>query len=96
MVETTYTLHLPASIKQTVEAMAKVDGVSVEHWIAMTIAHRIGAQMNVADYFKLRAGDARPSDLLPFLDRAPSGPTIPGDELPENYVPRNRSKPAAE
>jgi len=33
------------------------------------------------DFLKHRAGDARPEDLLPFLDNARREPPVPGDDL---------------
>ena len=42
---------------------------------------KVGAVDASADFFKRRAGDAKPSDLLPFLENARNEPPPPGDEL---------------
>ncbi|MGO4127115.1 hypothetical protein AB4Z01_22120 [Inquilinus sp. YAF38] len=44
------------------------------------MAEKIGAVDTAAVFLRRRAGDARPEDLLPFLDRASDEPPPPGDE----------------
>lgn len=96
MAKASYPLKLPASLKSAAEKLAKEDGVSLNQWISMTIAHRIGAQETAKEFFRRRAGNAKPEDLLKFLDKAPKGVIVPGDELPENYRASKAAKPAAE
>ena len=81
MTKASYPLKLPASIKAAAQRLAKEDGVSLNQWISVAIAQKIGAVETQADYLKTRAGDAAPADLLPFLDRARNEPPVPGDEL---------------
>jgi hypothetical protein len=81
MSKASYPLKLPASVKAAAARLAKEDGVSLNQWIAVAIAQKIGAVETAADFLKRRAGDARPSDLIPYLDRALRSPPVSGDEL---------------
>ena len=80
MSKATYPLKLPASIKNAAARLAKEDGVSLNQWIASAVAEKVGAVETAAEFFKRRAGKAKPSDLLWFLDRAPAKPPTRGDE----------------
>lgn len=71
MSKATYPLKLPASIKAAAARLAREDGVSLNQWIASAVAEKIGTVETAAHFLARRAGDARPEDLLPFLDRAP-------------------------
>jgi len=81
MTKASYPLKLPTSIKTAAQRLAREDGVSLNQWIAVAVAEKIGAVETAADFLRLRAGDAKPSDLLPFLDSAGSEPPARGDEL---------------
>ncbi len=72
MSKATYPPKLPASIKAAAAKLAKEDGVSLSQWIAAAMAEKVGAVETAADFFKRRAGKAKPTDLLWFLDRAPT------------------------
>jgi hypothetical protein len=80
MTKTSYPLKLPASVKAAAQRLAREDGVSLNQWIAAAVAEKIGAVDTAAVFLRRRAGDARPEDLLPFLDRASDEPPPPGDE----------------
>jgi len=80
MSKVSYPLKLPASIKTAAQRLAREDGVSLNQWISVAVAQKIGAVETAADFFKRRAGDAKPSDLLPFLNNARDEPPAPGDE----------------
>jgi hypothetical protein len=60
---------LPASIKEAAARLAKEDGVSLNQWIAVAVAQKISVVETASDFLGRRAGNARPSDMLPFLDR---------------------------
>jgi len=77
-----YPLKLPASIKAAAQRLAREDGVSLNQWISVAVAQKIGAVETAAEFFKHRAGQARPGDLLPFLEKARDEPPPPGDERP--------------
>ena len=80
MNKASYPLKLPMSVKAAAQRLAKEDGVSLNQWIAVAVAEKIGSVETAADFLGRRAGDARPSDLTAFLDRASNEPPPPGDE----------------
>lgn len=71
-----YPLKLPMSVKAAAQRLAKEDGVSLNQWIAVAVAEKVGSVETAADFLRRHAGDSRPSDLTAFLDRA-------GDEPPQ-------------
>lgn len=81
MSRASYPLKLPASVKAAAARLAKEDGVSLNQWIAVAIAQKIGAVETASDFLKRRAGNARPEDMLPFLDKAKKEPPPIGDEI---------------
>jgi hypothetical protein len=72
MSKATYPLRLPASIKSAAAKLVKEDSVSLNQWIASAVAEKVGAVETAADFFRQRAGKAKPKDLLWFLDSAPA------------------------
>lgn len=76
-----YPLKLPTSVKNAAQRLAKEDGVSLNQWIASAVAEKVGAVETAADFFKARAGNAKPEDLDWFLARAHGKPIVAGDEL---------------
>ena len=84
MSKATYPLKLPSSVKAAAARLAKKDGVSLNQWIASAVAQKVGAVETAADFFRLRAGDASPTDLHAFLARAPDREPDPGDDLPSH------------
>ena len=76
----TYPLKLPQSIKRAAERLAKEDGVSLNQWISVAVAQKVGSVETAAAFLKRRAGSAEPADLHRFLREAPDVPPIPGDE----------------
>jgi hypothetical protein len=81
MSKASYPLKLPVSVKAAAQRLAKEDGVSLNQWIAVAVAEKIGVIETAADFLRRRAGDARPTDMLPFLDKARREPPAAGDEL---------------
>ena len=75
-----YPLKLPSSVKKAAQRLAKEDGVSLNQWISVAVAEKIGAVETAADFFMRRAGNATPQDLAWFLERAHGKPVMPGDE----------------
>src|SRR5207244_8974851 len=88
MSKATYPLKLPASIKAAAARLAKEDGVSLNQWITAAVAQKIGAVETAADFFRRRAGNARPEDLKAFLASAPDVPPEPGDEISDHLRAR--------
>jgi hypothetical protein len=76
-----YPLKLPISMKVAAERLAKEDGVSLNQWISVAIAQKIGAVETAADFLKFRKGDARAADMLPFLKNARNEAPPVADEI---------------
>jgi hypothetical protein len=76
-----YPLKLPISMKAAAERLAKEDGVSLNQWIAVAIAQKIGAVETAADFLNRRAGAAKAADLVPFLMDARKETPPVGDEV---------------
>jgi hypothetical protein len=81
MTKAAYPLKLPISMKIAAERLAKEDGVSLNQWISVAIAQKIGAVETAADFLKNRAGTARVEDMLPFLKNARNEKLPLGDEV---------------
>lgn len=77
MNRSTYPLKLPNSIKREAQRLAKEDGVSLNHWISVAVAQKIGAVDTAAEFFKRRSAGATGDALARFLDRVPDrGPDL--------------------
>lgn len=81
MNKASYPLKLPISVKTAAQRLAKEDGVSLNQWISVAIAQKIGVVETAADFLSRRAGSARPSDMLPFLEAAKGEVPPAGDTL---------------
>ena len=77
----TYPLKLPQSINRAAERLAKEDGVSLNQWISVAVAQKVGVVETAAELLGNRAGNATPEDLRKFLAAAPDVPPMPGDEI---------------
>lgn len=82
MTKAAYPLKLPASVKQAAQRLAREDGVSLNQWIAVAVAEKIGAVESAADFLRRRAGDAQAEDMLTILKAAPDAQPEPDDALP--------------
>jgi HicB family len=81
MSKASYPLKLPASVKAAAARLAKEDGVSLNQWISVAIAQKIGVVETAADFLSRRAGKAKAADMLPFLDKAKREAPPVGDEV---------------
>ena len=81
MSRASYPLKLPVSVKEAAARLAREDGVSLNQWIAVAIAQKIGVVETAADFLNRRAGMAQAKDLLPFLDKAKREVPPIGDAL---------------
>ena len=81
MNKASYPLKLPASIKSAAQRLAREDGVSLNQWILVAVAEKIGAVETAAEFLRVRAGKAKSADLLPFLDAAAGDLVSPADEV---------------
>jgi hypothetical protein len=72
-------LKLPLSIKKAAQRLAKEDGVSLNQWIAVAVAQKVGVVETAAEFFKKSAGKATGSGLMKFLRGAPKANPEPDD-----------------
>ena len=80
MSKSTYPLKLPNSVKNAAAELAKIDGVSLNQFIAAAVAEKVGALRTASEFLHPRAGSARPKDLIKYLRRAPKVDPVKGDE----------------
>lgn len=74
-----YALKLPHSVKNAAQRLAAEDGVSLNQFIAVAVAEKIGAIESANVFLKQRAGRAKPSDMKSVLRRAPRAATLATD-----------------
>jgi hypothetical protein len=77
MSKAAYPLKLPASVKAAATRLAKADGVSLNQFIAVAVAEKVGVLETAQDFLQRRAGKAKPRDLLKFTHKA--GREIPSE-----------------
>ncbi|MFZ1345686.1 MAG: pilus assembly protein HicB [Tabrizicola sp.] len=63
-------LNLPQSLKKAVEDFAAKDGVSVNQYIALAVAEKIGAR-GAAEFFAERGKNGDPARAVAFLEGRP-------------------------
>lgn len=80
MSKATYPLKLPLSIKKAAQRLAKEDGVSLNQWIAVAVAEKVGVVETAAMFFQKHAGKATGDGLLKYLQNAPKTRSEPEDE----------------
>ncbi len=77
-----FSLTIPDDLKEQAAAQAEATGVSLNQYVAMALAARVGAQAEAERYFAARAARAVPGRAREILARAGQGnPPLPGDEL---------------
>lgn len=81
MNKSTYPLKLPVSIKKAAQRLAKEDGVSLNQWIAVAVAQKVGVAETAADFFAARSRSADGTGLIDFLENAPDALPDPNDQL---------------
>lgn len=72
MSKATCPLKLPLAIKKAAQRLAKEDGVSLNQWIAIAVAEKIGVVETAAEFFAERKGKASGAGLIKFLRHAPN------------------------
>ncbi|HYM77738.1 MAG TPA: pilus assembly protein HicB [Candidatus Dormibacteraeota bacterium] len=81
MSKSTYPLKLPTSIKKAAQRLAQEDGVSLNQWIAVAVAEKVGVVETAAGFFKKRGEGATGESLMKFLRNAPNTPPEPEDAI---------------
>lgn len=72
MSKSAYPLKMPNSVKAAAARLAKADGVSLNQFIAVAVAEKVGAMETAAEFLRRRAAKARPANLRRYLRRAPN------------------------
>ncbi len=72
MSKASYPLKMPISVKTAAARLAKADGVSLNQFIAVAVAEKVGAIETADEFLRLRAAKAKPADLMKFLRQAPN------------------------
>lgn len=80
MSKSTYPLKLPSSVKNAAAELAKLDGVSLNQFIAAAVAEKVGTLRTAAEFLQERAGTAKPKEMIKYLRRAPKVIPEKGDE----------------
>jgi hypothetical protein len=75
------TVMLPPSLRNAAQKLADEDGISLDQWVSIAVAQKIGSIESAEVFFKLRAQGADRVDFLDILRNAPDRPPDPGDEL---------------
>lgn len=81
MSKASYLLKMPKSVKEAAARLAKEDGVSLNQFIAVAVAEKVGTIETAQEFLKRRAAKAKPSDLMRFLRGAPAGAPAKEDEI---------------
>lgn len=82
MSKATYPLKLPLSTKKAAQRLAKEDGVSLNQWIAVAVAEKVGVVETAEAFFRGRAKGRTGKGLIKFLRQAPRKLPEPEDTKP--------------
>lgn len=80
VVKARVSLNLPASLKAAAEKYAERDGVSLNQFISVALAEKVGAQ-GAAAFFAERGEGGSKASALAFLSNAPDVDPDPKDEI---------------
>jgi hypothetical protein len=81
MNRSSYPLKLPASLKKAAQRLADEDGVSLNQFICVAIAEKVGALEAADAFFRERAAGATGAGLRRFVENAPDVPPVAQDAL---------------
>lgn len=82
MSKSSYPLKMPHSVKAAAARLAKIDGVSLNQFIATAVAEKVGALETANEFLRRRAGKAKPEEFVRFLLSAPEVHPAEEDVLP--------------
>lgn len=90
---TALTIRLPNSVHESIKALARKDGISVNQFIASAAAEKM-ASFQTLDYLRREAALGKRDDFEQFLKRVPDVPVQMGDELfsDSDIVKKTRNK----
>jgi len=82
----TISVKLPPSLGKAARELAEEDAVSLNHWVSLAVAQKIGLVETAEAFFKRRSQGAADVDFLEMLRNAPDRTPDPGDELTSSSV----------
>ena len=77
---TALTIRLPNSVHESIKALARRDGISVNQFIASAAAEKM-ASLQTLDFLRREAALGKREDFEQFLKRVPDAPAQAGDEI---------------
>ncbi len=78
--QSSFPLRLPPGIRSRVERLAQAEGISLNQFISLTLAEKLGASDERAFFAERKAG-ADFDDLREFISRQGGKPPRAGDEI---------------
>ena len=81
MSKASYPLKMPISVKTAAARLAKADGVSLNQFISVAVAEKVGAIETADEFLRLQAAKAKPADLIKFLRQAPNVKPADNDRI---------------
>lgn len=76
-----YALRLQTSLLDELRQVVKEEGTSINQFVNVAVAEKLAA-LRTEHYFRERMSRAHREDFLAILEKAGTGVTIDGDELP--------------
>ena len=77
----TLTVELPDSLKNSIEALALVEGYSVSQFVASAAGEKLAVMLTM-DYLRRDARAGRREDFEKYLDAVPDVPPPENDRVP--------------
>ena len=87
---TALTIRLPNSVHESIKALARKDGISVNQFIASAAAEKM-ASFQTLDYLRREAALGKRDDFEQFLKRVPDVAAQTGDELSSDKKTRRKT-----
>ena len=78
-----FPLQLPHSLKEMAAELAKEDGVSLNQWITVAVAQKVGETMKAAEFLRQQAEGGSVDDFRKALERAPTPSQVVDEGLDE-------------
>ena len=76
-----FPVELPPSLGSAAKKLAEEEGVSLDQWVSLAVAQKIGSAEAVAEFFRRRAEGADRQKFHEILRPGPDRAPDPGDEL---------------
>ena len=83
-----FALRLPDSLAKSIRRLAEENRVSMNQYVMMTLAEKVGS-VDTVRFFAERRARANPALAAKIWAKVPDGQPLPGDELPQDL----RAKP---